>query len=119
MTIFSSPKVSFYKKFRLVRPLINALADENKWVRYHAAQALEEIGDPRALDGLRALLEESKPGWWIEDVGQTMHELAPHYPGGDEIIDAVNAYSRQWDYKLRLAAEAAIAQIESKSQNLE
>ena len=115
MAMFGSRKVTFYKRLRLIRLLVRSLSDENLWVRYHAVQALDEIGSPRALQGLRKMLDEDKPGWWIEDGAQTMQELAPHYPGSDAIIDAMNNFNQGQNRALREKAEAAIAKIESKN----
>lgn len=114
MTIFGSRKIKFYKCFRLTSLLSKSLSDKNNWVRYHAVLALKEIGNRKALKCLRKLLADDSTGYWIEDTFQTMQELAPHYPGGDEIVDAINNFNRDWDGTLRKEAEAAIAEIESK-----
>ena len=114
MTIFGSRKINFYKSLRLTSLLSRSLSDKNNWVRYHAVLALKEIGNRRALISLRKLLSENNTGYWIEDTFQTMQELSPHYPGGDEIIDAINNFNREWDSNLRKEVKAAIVKIESK-----
>ena len=114
MTIFGSRKITFYKKLHLIYPLIKALSSENKWERYHAVKALGEIGNRKVLPGLRAMLEENKPGWWVEDVEKTLNDLAPHYPGREDILDAIESYNLRWDRTLRTSAEMVITQIEAK-----
>ncbi len=41
--------------------LINALNDEDKWVRYLAAEALGNLRDPRAIGPLNLLLSDKNP----------------------------------------------------------
>ena len=115
MTIFGSRKVTFYKKLRLINPLIRVLSSENKWERYQAVKALGEIGNRKVLPALRAMLDENKPGCWVEDVEQTLNDLAPHYPGREDILDAIESYNLRWDRTLRTSVETMIAQIEAKT----
>ncbi|MFQ6078745.1 MAG: HEAT repeat domain-containing protein [Thermodesulfobacteriota bacterium] len=44
-----------------VEPLIAALKDEDSYIRGYAAEALGEIGDPRAVEPLIAALEDKDP----------------------------------------------------------
>ncbi|MCP1392008.1 MAG: HEAT repeat domain-containing protein [Methanothrix harundinacea] len=44
---------------RAVDPLIEALNDENEWVRLNAAKALGEINDPRTIKPLVEAMDDN------------------------------------------------------------
>ncbi len=114
MTIQGSRRIAFYKRLGLIAPLIKALKHKNKWIRYHAVLALADMGNQKALPALQRMMEDDRPGYWMEDVEGTVNDLAPHYPGRDDIYDAIETYNRDWERTLRASAENAIARIEAR-----
>jgi HEAT repeat protein len=48
-----------YKK-RSVAPLVRTLSDENDWVRWEAAKALSQIGNPESIQALLEALSDKK-----------------------------------------------------------
>ncbi|MFC1969585.1 HEAT repeat domain-containing protein [Chloroflexota bacterium] len=58
-----------YKK-RSVAPLIRTLSDENDWVRWEAAKALSQIGNPKSIQVLlEALTDEKFEVRWLAAEG--------------------------------------------------
>ncbi len=49
-----------------VPALIKALEDESMEVRRNASEALGRIGDPRALEPLNEMLEQSEHSWAVQ-----------------------------------------------------
>jgi HEAT repeat protein len=65
------------EKFTLpiVEHLINALNNEDKWVRYLAAEALGNLGDLRAIAHLKLLRSDSDPDLRFVS-GQSLSKIA-------------------------------------------
>jgi len=65
------------EKFTLpiVEHLINALNNEDKWVRYLAAEALGNLGDLRAIAHLKLLRSDSDPDLKFVS-GQSLSKIA-------------------------------------------
>ena len=59
-TMFNSTSAAALSRFRqpLVEYLICALENNDKWVRYMAAELLGNVGDPYAADNLKRMLTD-------------------------------------------------------------
>ncbi len=59
----------------IIKHLIDALNDEDTWVRYLAAEALGNLGDPRAIGPLNLLLSDKNPDLRFIS-GQSLNKIA-------------------------------------------
>jgi serine/threonine-protein kinase len=89
--------------------LIAALDDEDWWVSERAADALAEIGDPKALPGLLKMVARNNRSLPIAlaAVGKL---------GTIKNLDLVLAYLQRPEKEVRVAAIAAVAQLAGEQQ---
>jgi HEAT repeat protein len=88
-----------------VNHLIAALKDEDKWVRYTAADALGNIGGPRSVDYLIPLLKDPD-----QDVRFVAAEALGRL-GDPRAGEALSETCRGDNCFVRIAAEEALAKI--------
>jgi HEAT repeat protein len=116
MSMFVPKKISFYKRFRLTFLLIRLLSDDDKWIRYHAVLALQEMGNPRVITALKAMVRDDKPGWWLEDIDGIVRNLKKHYRNEDEVLDEIDSYIHRHNQMLLNAAQEAIAYLKTQKK---
>jgi HEAT repeat protein len=99
---FGQPAVDYLHK---------ALHDEDKWVRYMAADALGNIGDVRSIDPLVKLLEDND-----QDVRfATAHALGTI--GHPSAAPALKQACEKDNCFVRIAAEEALQKLEETNKN--
>ncbi|GBC77852.1 Phycocyanobilin lyase subunit alpha [bacterium HR08] len=88
-----------------VEPLIQALRDEDWWVRTAAAKALGQIGDARAVEPLIQALRDK--GKWV----RTAAAKALGQIGDARAVEPLIQALRDWDESVRTAAAEALVKI--------
>jgi HEAT repeat protein len=88
-----------------VEYLVHALKDDNKWVRFTAADALGNIGDPRSVDHLIGMLNDED-----QDVRFATAEALGKL-GDPKATDALKQTSIRDNGFVKIAAEETLAKI--------
>jgi len=88
-----------------VEPLIVALKDNDDLVRSYAAEALGNIGDPRAVEPLINVLKDDNKWWVREKAAKALGEI------GDAAIDPLIVALKDNDIGVRENAAEALGEI--------
>jgi HEAT repeat protein len=106
-SMFNSASTAALSRFRqpLVEYLISALDDDDKWVRYMAAELLGDVGDPVAADHLRRLLTDQDADLRIVSACALQAINQPAHPeGGGQYCDCGSCL-------IRVIAEEAMSKL--------
>jgi HEAT repeat protein len=100
------PLIEALRSARDVAALAQALQDENKLVRKAAAEALGQIGDPRAVEALLASLRNDNWRRVREAAAEALGQI-----GDARAVEPLLAALRDADPSIKVAAAEALGQI--------
>jgi len=92
-----------------LEPLIKALGDKNEYTRYHAAIALGEIGDKRAVEPLIKALRDKDEVWDVRE--SAVYALGKI---GDGAVEPLIKFLGDEDWRVRSRAAIALDDIGDK-----
>jgi HEAT repeat protein len=110
-TLFNSASAAALSRFRqpLMEYLISSLGDNDKWVRYMAAELLGNIGDPFAIDHLKRMIIDQDADLRIVSA-RALHAI--NHPANP---DAGGHYYDCGSCLIRVIAEEALSQLNDQN----